>query len=282
MAPFAYSGSAIEADETLRSTALKQNECGPQRRPLASHPSETHGSSVENPVAALFDSLSQRYLVLVGVLSYCSEPKPAHVAESYADDLQRYDNSVFDGATLCRQLYRAGALSLVDAEGAPFSEGQANPATETVDDVDYLVSVEPAPAYWLTTPAGAAYLAENGPDKRLRAALDADERYKVIYKRILSLCAREEGASTAYLAYAVNDDPLLQNPRRYCTKFTDVLRQNGALFYDTAWKVTETGRRLLSSLADVEDAWTPGRGASASPSGSRMAHREYQWWERRR
>ena len=122
-----------------------------------------------------------------------------------------------------------------------------------VDGVEYLEAAEPVEVFWRITEPGQAKLDSDKPTERLRSLLEEDAAYAVIYKRILTLCAAENGAATPVINGKVDNDPLVQKPRLYAPHFVDKLEQCDALEWRKAWFTTETGKQGLEMLADVVD-----------------------------
>ncbi len=228
------------------------------------------GSATDEPVAApavavdtrtpqeriddLFKSMAPRRKVLLGILACCSgDPKPVAEVNAEVDRLQEDNFSVYSAANLCSLLEGAGAIERITADGAPADEVETEPKTVVVDGVEYLEAAEPVQIYWRITEAGQAKLDADNPVERLRALLDEDAAYAVIYQRILTLCSADGGATTPSINSAVDDDPLVQKPRLYAPHFVDKLEKCDALEWRKAWFTTEVGLEGLSMLADVVD-----------------------------
>ena len=64
-------------------------------------------------IGALFASLASQAETLRAVLERCSEATPMGDLEEMVRQLQAHNLSVFDGANLCAQLERVGALERV-------------------------------------------------------------------------------------------------------------------------------------------------------------------------
>ncbi len=228
------------------------------------------GSATDEPVAApavavdtrtpqeriddLFKSMAPRRKVLLGILACCSgDPQPVAEVNAEVDRLQEDNFSVYSAANLCSLLEGAGAIERITADGAPADEVETEPKTVVVDGVEYLEAAEPVQIYWRITEAGQAKLDADNPVERLRALLDEDAAYAVIYQRILTLCSADGGATTPSINSAVDDDPLVQKPRLYAPHFVDKLEKCDALEWRKAWFTTEVGLEGLSMLADVVD-----------------------------
>ena len=201
----------------------------------------------------LFKSMAPRRKVLLGILAFVEEPQTVTDVNAHVDKLQEDNFSVYTAANLCSLLERAGAIERVTADGTPADEVETEPKTVVVDGVEYLEAAEPVEVFWRITEPGQAKLDSDKPTERLRALLEEDAAYAVIYKRILALCAAENGAATPVINGKVDNDPLVQKPRLYAPHFVDKLEQCDALEWRKAWFTTETGKQGLEMLADVVD-----------------------------
>lgn len=209
----------------------------------------------EERIDDLFESMAPRRKVLLGILGCVANgPKPVAVVNTEVDRLQENNFSVYTAANLCSLLEKAGAIERVTADGQPADEIETEPKTVVVDGVEYLEAAEPVEIFWQITEAGQEKLSSDKPIDRLHKLLAKDERYAVIYKRILTLCSAEGGATTPSINSAVDDDPLVQKPRLYAPHFVDLLEKCDALEWKGAWYTTEVGRQGIAELADIEDA----------------------------
>lgn len=214
-------------------------------------PADTRTASERT--ADLLKSMAPRRKVLLGILAFCTEPQPVASVNERVDALQEDNFSVYTAANLCTLLEKAGAIERVTPDGAPAEDIESEPKVVVVDGVEYLEAAEPVQICWVTTEAGQEALDADKPLERLRDLLDSDAAYAVIYKRILTLCAAEEGATTPAINDAVDNDPLVQKPRFYAPHFVDRLEKCDALEWRKAWYTTEIGQAGLEMLADVVD-----------------------------
>ena len=208
----------------------------------------------EERIEDLFKSMAPRRKVLLGILAFVETPQTVNDVNAHVDKLQEDNFSVYSAANLCSLLERAGAIERVTADGTPADEVEVEPKTVVVDGVEYLEAAEPVEVFWRITEAGQAKLDSDKPIDRLRALLDEDAHYAVIYKRILTLCAADGGATTPTINGKVDNDPLVQKPRLYAPHFVDKLEKCDALEWRKAWYTTEVGKQGLEMLADVVDA----------------------------
>ena len=202
-------------------------------------------------IDALLGQMAPHRAVLMAVLGRCRTPQPTDDLYAAITALQENHRSIYRPENLCVLLERAGALTLVDAEGRPCADDPAEPQVVVVDGMEYLEAPEPEPAFWLTTPEGAAVVDANDPVARLRDLLSQDERYLPVYHLILALCAREGGIGARDAGHAVDGHPLLQEPRFYATRFMDHLERAEAIAWEGTWQATDTGRACLAELTEA-------------------------------
>lgn len=207
----------------------------------------------EERIADLLKAMAPRRKVLLSILSYCEETQPVAQVNALVDELQEHNFSVYNAANLCSLLEKAGALARVTADGEPAEDIELEPQVVVVDGVEYLEASEPVEVCWVSTDAGRAAVEADKPLERLRDLLEQDAAYRVIYKRILTLCATEGGAKVPAINAAVDKNPLVQKPRLYAPHFIDKLEKCDALTWKNAWITTQVGRAGLEMLADVPD-----------------------------
>ena len=208
----------------------------------------------EERIAELFSRMERRRRTLLGILDYCADAKPVNDVLAHIEELKLHDRSVYSPNDLCGLLQQAGAIERVGQDGEPYVEGGLEPRRVTVDGATYLEPQTPPPAFWRTTDAGMAALREDDPLGRTRAVLEQEAEYLPIYRRVLTLCAREGGASAREISRHVDGDPLLKSPRLYSSHFVERLNEGEALSWgDKVWLVTDAGREALDELADVDD-----------------------------
>lgn len=211
----------------------------------------------EERIRALFTAMAPRRSVLLGILSFCTEAQPVSAVTAHIDALQDNNFSVYSPANLCALLENAEALECVTPDGNPAPQGELEPKVVVIDGVKYLEPAEPIQVCWLTTTDGRAYLEEDKPLDRLLELLASEASYAVIYQRILMLTAQEQGATTAEIGEAVDDDPLVQKPRFYAAHFVDRLEKCEALLWKKTWCITEIGEEGLKALASMIETASP-------------------------
>lgn len=58
------------------------------------------------------------------------------------------------------------------------------------------------------------------------------------------------GESLKALGDVIDDEPVLQSPKRYAMYFIDKLEHAGAVEWRGSWTITDAGREYLASLSD--------------------------------
>lgn len=202
---------------------------------------------VDQRIDSLLDSMGALRDVLVGILEACRTPRSSAEVSASVEEAQRDNISVYTGGSLCAVLEKAGALRRVNQDGSPQGEGAARPRVVEVGGVPCLEPVSTRP-FWLSTEEGLAAAVRNSPLERTLRLVRGDDAYRGVYLRVLGVCSRGEGASAADIAAAVDDDPLLQEPKLYAGSFIEKLERSGAIAWRKAWRVTEAGSRALGLL----------------------------------
>lgn len=240
-----------DAEESDGASELPPASTTPTEQP-AIHADER---SAEERTADLLKAMAPRRKVLLGILAFCEEPQLVNDVNAKVDELQAHNFSVYTAADLTALLERAGALEHVTDEGGSLEDvEEQEPEVVEVDGVEYLEVKESAPTRWVTTAAGMAAVEADRPLDRLNELFAEDEHYLPIYKRVLTLCAVEGGATIKALGEAVDKDPLVQKPRLYVAHFVDKLEKCDAVEWVDSWQTTEVGKTGLEILKDVEDA----------------------------
>lgn len=229
---------------------------------------EENNSSASAAVAALdaavqsdtekFDDLmrkmhAQRQIFLV-VMKRCIEPQESSRVHAIVDDMQKDNASVYDAANLCVILEGAGALKRVFEDGSFYEDFAVEPNIVEIDGIEYYEPTDPPLMYWQTTDFGREKVDQNDPDGRLLRLIEEESLYVPIYRRVLELAAREEGARAEDLAASIDGDPLVQKPRYFAPRFVDRLEKCEAIEWHGAWKTTEVGRTALDRLSQMSDS----------------------------
>lgn len=213
------------------------------------------GLTAAERIDRLFEDLATRRRIMLGILAYVEEPRRADALQAKVDELQAYDKSVYNGFGFSQLLEEAGALERVAEDGSPFDEeAEQAPDIVEIDGVRFYKPTDGKQVFWVATEAGRAYLAADNPQGRMETLFAEQALYRPIYRRVLELCSAEGGCSRMVLEAAVEADPLVQSPRRFCSFFTKGLEDVGALEWAGAWKTTSVGAGGLAMLGEDEEA----------------------------
>lgn len=251
--PLCTQPSAVPGEDDVFEPAIPAADVPPAsvpQRPEQAGPLTREEAAAR--IGELLDRMNGQRATLLDVLAFCSNPRTAVEVDACIEQAQALNRSVFSGASLRTLLQQAGALELVDEQGAPYVEKALEPHIVVVDGVECYEPQQPAEPLWRTTDAGVDVCAGDDPAARLRELFDDpdEQMYLPIYERVLTLCADDDGATTRSLGEAVDRDPLVQQPRYFVQHFVERLEQRGAVRWDgAAWKVTDLGMSALESLA---------------------------------
>ena len=208
--------------------------------------------TAELRIAALFDQMPTLHAMLYDILSASATPIASDELLSLVDELKSHHHCIYDASTLLNLLERASAIQKTDAEGVPLSDIEQEPLQVEIDGELYW-EVAPAPdVYWLNTEDGQAKLDAYKPIELIQACVDEDPRYEEIYRTVLELCDREGGVTLAEVGDVIDDEPVLQNPKRFATFFIDKLERAGAVRWNGRWVIAQPGADYLVMLTEKE------------------------------
>ena len=194
--------------------------------------------------------------VLLGVLARAQDPCSEEAMGQAIGELRQNKFSVYSPSNICTMLEAAGALERTTQDGTPYAQFKPTPRIEVVNGEEYWVPADAPAVYWRTTLAGAGAIEANDPYDRAQRQLAREQEFASLYKRVLTLAAREQGATMAQLSGAVDSDPLICEPRRFFVQhFVEALERCECMAWQGgAWRATEVGLALLGAeLASVED-----------------------------
>lgn len=204
-----------------------------------------NSEAAEERIGALFAQMPTFHKMLFAIMGACASPIPTAELEAAIAEMKRHHHSVYEPLTLCNLLERAGAIAQTDKNGTPLTEVEQEPLRVEVDGAEFW-RVAPAPeVYWSLTDAGAAKLDSYRPMEMIGALYEAEPQYGDIFTTCLELCAREGGASLREIGDVVDDEPVLQSPKRYAMYFIDKLEHANAVEWTGTWSATEHGRAYL-------------------------------------
>ena len=207
--------------------------------------------TVEERIDALFDQMPTLHKVLYGILKQCDKPIKPDELNHAIEKLKQHHHCVYSPSTFCSLLEQAGALEKVDENGRSLEEFEQEPVKVVMDEVAYW-TVAPAPQiFWVLTDAGRTRLETYCPLESIQACYDAEPQYAEVFTTTLRLCAQEGGATVRSIGDAIEDEPVLQEPRRYAMYFIDKLEHAGALDWTGSWTATEHGKDYLDQLDET-------------------------------
>lgn len=199
-------------------------------------------------IEELLASLKHRKRVLLDTLDFVREPKSVAEVNGLIDELQANNVSVYSGPDICAMLEKAGAIKRVAEDGSDLPSGDLEPEIMVEDGIEVYKPVVSPPVFWLATDVGIAVRDEYDPLSNARQLFESEAVYAPIFKRVLELADSNPGAKTAIYTDAIDDDPLVQEPRRYASFFMDKLESVDAVEWRDGWFLTDTGREALKFL----------------------------------
>ncbi len=192
-----------------------------------------HNPRLKAPVACVLG------LVADGAL-YARDEIERSATEAWADSFTQKPATVID------ILVRAGAVSeLLTVDGEPYDG--------TMEDIqlDESISLEAEVSDRIAiTDAGRQLSSSIDPTNTLRALFDERPHYKETFKRVLSVCLPQEGASREALEQAIESCGSIISPdgaRVYPQFFMDALESAGGIAWDGAWRTTDAGRQFVGA-----------------------------------
>jgi hypothetical protein len=237
------------------------DESGGQQGPHTEYQAKTpyavasDDRSTSQRIEDLFVALAPRRRVLLDILKFLDAPKRSDMLQQKVEELQKYDVSVYSGYNFSLLLDEAGAIRKVNEDGSVFDEEMEQlPDIVEVDGIEFFKPTDGKQVFWLITDEGHAYLETDDPFGRLAELIAEEPQYRVIYKSLLEFCDDEVGRSAEELANLVDNDPLVQSPRKYFSYFVKKLEDCSALVWAKKWHTTDLGGKGLESLLSENGA----------------------------
>ena len=221
-------------------------------------------ASAQDAIEELLTRNPGRKPVLLQVIEFCCEERTGEEVAELVEQAQAENRSVYTPQSLCSILERAGALTgrseVPEQDEAAEQDEQGDAPEQDGADAGQpeVEAREVAPqltTYWLATDDGLTVLASHKEGHALEELLSSQSEspYLEIYERVLAFCAVEPRKKPQIDAL-VDDDPLVQNPRRYSNHFIELLENREALsWHDGGWNATELGRRYLEEHGLLAD-----------------------------
>lgn len=205
-------------------------------------------ASAQDAIEELLHRNPGRKPVFLQIIEFCCDEHTSEEVAQLVEQAQAENRSVYTPQSLCSILERAGALvSRTEEPQAPEEQGDL-PADEGADGQPEAGEAAAHPTtYWTSTDEGLTVLAAHREGSALEELLasDTESVYLPVYERVLAFCAQEPRTKPQIDAI-VDDDPLVQKPRRYSNHFIELLENREALsWHDGGWNATELGRRYL-------------------------------------
>ena len=236
--PLASDGLLEDEDEGLVEVPVMPEMPEQARKPSVF--AQERFASPHEAIEELFTRNPGRKPVFLQIIEFCTEPRTTTEVAEVVAKAQEYNRSVYTPLTLCSILERSGALTSEVPETAD----------EVVEDngVEYLEVKEAPEATWTSTDAALEVLSVHREGAGLQALIESEEpQYRAIYERLLHFCA-EGPRMKAAIDALIDDDPLVQNPRRYSNHFIELLENREALAWQQGWVTTDLGHRYLERL----------------------------------
>lgn len=208
--------------------------------------------SAQDAIEELLRRNPGRKPVFLQIVEFCCEERTSEEVAALVEQAQAENRSVYTPQSLCSILERAGALASrteKPEEQAGADEAGANDEAQAQgpDGIEAR-EVGPQPTtYWTATDEGLTVLASHREGGALEELLSSETEsvYLPVYERVLAFCA-EKPRPKPQIDAIVDDDPLVQKPRRYSNHFIELLENREALsWHDGGWNATELGRRYL-------------------------------------
>lgn len=156
------------------------------------------------------------------------------------------DSFVQEPATVIDVLVRAGAV----VEELTV-DGEAYDGTLEDIQLDESIPLEAEVSDSITiTDEGCCLSASLDPAYTLRELFSERPHYQEIFRRVLSACLSQEGASREALERVIEAQGDVTSPegkRVYPQFFMDALESAGGISWDGVWHITDAGRKLLDA-----------------------------------
>jgi hypothetical protein len=231
------------------------DESGGQMGPNTSYQAKSYyikrddNRTASQRIEDLFTSLAPRKRVLQGILRFLDEPKRSDALDEKVEELQKHDASVYTGYEYSALLEEAGAIVKVAEDGSKFdAEAEQEPDIVEVGGAKFYKPTDGKLVFWLITEDGKEYLERDDPYGNLKQLLAAEPQYQAIYKTLLEYCGNDEGRSGNDLSELIDNDPLVQSPRRYFSYFAKKLEDCNAIVWRGQWHTSEHGKKALEEL----------------------------------
>ncbi len=231
---------------------------------------------VELPASERIENLlkgiaGQKYRILAVVQACQSGEKTASEIEASVDAEYPQGGSVYETSRLIELLEKAGAIECtnpevrdveVDENEMPEEQEEVEADIEGEEQIDVedlsidssvfeeqAEVIEQAPKErFIATAAGIEAVDKNIGTDPIVQVITEEEQYLPIYERIYNLMNVDGGCAVADLNKAVDSDPLLKEPRRFCTYFLGRLERCNAARWQGTWQLTDDGAKAFKQV----------------------------------
>lgn len=247
-----------EEDEFAEESPLSETPFGmpdPAFRPQVQGGSVSFANA-ETPrerISALFEQMPTLHKMLYDILEMCQDPLSSDELEARVTELKEHHHCVYAPLTFCNLLEQAGALAETNEEGVPLKDVTQEPTIIELDGVQYWTVTPAPPVFWQATDEGKSQLEAYRPLELIQGCYKNEPQYADIFTTVLELCARKGGASMKQIGNVIDDEPAVQNPRRFAMYFIDKLEKAGAVEWKGSWIITKPGSEQLDNLAHEQD-----------------------------
>ena len=208
-------------------------------------------ASAQDAIEELLHRNPGRKPVFLQIIEFCCDEHTSEEVAQLVEQAQAENRSVYTPQSLCTILERAGALvsrtEEPEAPETPEEQGDLAAEQDCDGEAEAHVAAAHPTTYWTSTDEGLTVLAAHREGSALEELLasDTESVYLPVYERVLAFCAQEPRTKPQIDAI-VDDDPLVQKPRRYSNHFIELLENREALsWHDGGWNATDLGRRYL-------------------------------------
>lgn len=196
----------------------------------------------EKAIPLLFERMKPYRKLLLAIIDFCQTERLSTEIDDMLEPLSANRRSPYSPIAMRGMLERSGAIE--------YRVPQTEESQEDIDETGCLIVTEEPEGTWISTAAGLSFLREQDALADLRATVSEEPTYTRIYEEILEFCA-QEGRTPAQIGKLVDDDPLLEKPKRCFDYFLGRLEDAGGLEWSGTWKTTANGKIVLLELKEA-------------------------------
>lgn len=193
-------------------------------------------------IEALIKGMPGQKKTVYHVIDFCREERSVGELLDEIAAFEKNTVSVYAPETICANMTRAKALTLVGALEPSEEDSSDN------SDAEYLQAVPNTDFGYISTPEALAVLEEDDPAQRLADLIDEDAKYEPVYTLLLESCSQENGMSKKEVDALIDNHPLCLTPRVYSGRFVRKLEAVDALEFDGRWHTAPAGMELLEAF----------------------------------